>query len=250
LVVSFLQMHPYYKISEHRERYALCDLLLDFLAFYGRDFNYYSTTISVLNGGKYCSKKPKWEDSEKPFLLSVIDPLDPANDVCRGSFAAPQVRSYFFLGYLRLATSIYDPATQSILQRLMDAGELLRHNIISPNRRRTRVDQPLISFVECNAALISMKLQRVLEMREIEEKVANVAAETPQSIDRNPGWHSSTTASFKSRGWDSEGESCSTVPKFKSPKISAGCRIEQKKPSPTRTPLRDITQNACQKAFH
>ena len=49
-------MHPYYKLPEARDRYALSDLLIDFLIFYGKDFNYHSTALSVLNGGQYCVK--------------------------------------------------------------------------------------------------------------------------------------------------------------------------------------------------
>eukprot|EP01012_Entosiphon_sulcatum_P009387 TRINITY_DN1525_c0_g1_i1.p1 TRINITY_DN1525_c0_g1~~TRINITY_DN1525_c0_g1_i1.p1 ORF type:complete len:382 (-),score=51.79 TRINITY_DN1525_c0_g1_i1:49-1167(-) len=102
MVVSFLQMHPYYKSKQHRDRYQLFDLLIDFSAFYGKDFNYHTTAISVLDGGKYVPKVPDWLDTDKPYLLSVIDPLDAGNDVARGSFAIGKVKTLLYSTYVRL----------------------------------------------------------------------------------------------------------------------------------------------------
>eukprot|EP01004_Peranema_trichophorum_P009643 NODE_838_length_2318_cov_24.240547_g713_i0.p1 GENE.NODE_838_length_2318_cov_24.240547_g713_i0~~NODE_838_length_2318_cov_24.240547_g713_i0.p1 ORF type:complete len:517 (-),score=57.10 NODE_838_length_2318_cov_24.240547_g713_i0:767-2260(-) len=133
LVISFLQMHPYYKVKEQRERYALSDLLIDFFAFYGKDFNYHSTTISLLNGGKYCPKRPHWEDPEKPYLLSIIDPLNPTNDVSRGSFAVPRVRSHLYMGYLNMQKCKMHTAP-SLLSSIFDVDVLIQHNIVTFDR--------------------------------------------------------------------------------------------------------------------
>ncbi|KAI6139581.1 hypothetical protein BKA82DRAFT_4223326 [Pisolithus tinctorius] len=63
---------------------------------FGRYFNYEEVGISVRNGGGYFSKRQRgWYDSVKSNLLSVEDPIDPTNDISKGSYGIAKVRQTF-----------------------------------------------------------------------------------------------------------------------------------------------------------
>eukprot|EP01062_Namystynia_karyoxenos_P042386 TRINITY_DN30987_c0_g1_i2.p1 TRINITY_DN30987_c0_g1~~TRINITY_DN30987_c0_g1_i2.p1 ORF type:complete len:634 (+),score=92.29 TRINITY_DN30987_c0_g1_i2:124-2025(+) len=66
--------------------------LIEFLHYYGSDegFDFQKNCISVQNGGRYIPKK-----HDKHHLLSLEDPMDPTNDVGRGSFRFFGVRQEF-----------------------------------------------------------------------------------------------------------------------------------------------------------
>uniref|UniRef100_A0A7S1NBM9 Polynucleotide adenylyltransferase n=1 Tax=Eutreptiella gymnastica TaxID=73025 RepID=A0A7S1NBM9_9EUGL len=138
LVISFLQMHPYYKLPEARDRYALSDLLIDFLIFYGKDFNYHSTALSVLNGGQYCVKQPNQEQS---LLLSIIDPLDASNDVCKGSFSISSVRELFYGHYIKLEKCKWSKP-MSMLSSIFSVQMLVQRRLITVDRCVTRFMLP------------------------------------------------------------------------------------------------------------
>jgi non-canonical poly(A) RNA polymerase PAPD5/7 len=105
LIVAFLQ---------HRERlafnyrkhtvYNLGLLLVEFFKFYGLDFNYFTTVISVRNDGFFFPKGERNEvfcDDGRTNLLALENPLDPSSDVGKPSFRFQMVRvCYNFVPYL------------------------------------------------------------------------------------------------------------------------------------------------------
>jgi non-canonical poly(A) RNA polymerase PAPD5/7 len=74
MIISFLQHR------ENPNRATIGDLLIDFCEFYGSDFNFYSTGISVTKGGSYFSKETRgWYNEQRAHLLAIEDPNDPEN---------------------------------------------------------------------------------------------------------------------------------------------------------------------------
>ena len=79
LAVSFLQMHPKVRRGEINPSENLGVLMMEFFELYGYYFNYHEVGISLRGGGSYFSKTRRgWQDSVRPYLLSIEDP----NDVC------------------------------------------------------------------------------------------------------------------------------------------------------------------------
>ncbi|KAI6008653.1 hypothetical protein EDC04DRAFT_2548257, partial [Pisolithus marmoratus] len=96
LAISFLQMHPKIRRGEIDAGKNLGVLVMEFFELYGQRLNYEEVGISVREGGVYFSKRQRgWCDSVKSNLLSVEDPIDPTNDISRGSFGIAKVRQAF-----------------------------------------------------------------------------------------------------------------------------------------------------------
>lgn len=96
LAISFLQMHPKIRRGEIEAEKNLGILVMEFFELFGRYFNYEEVGISVRNGGGYFSKRQRgWYDSVKSNLLSVEDPIDPTNDISKGSYGIAKVRQTF-----------------------------------------------------------------------------------------------------------------------------------------------------------
>ena len=71
-------------------------ILLNFLDFFGRTFNYITTGISTRNGGRTFSRMTngsiEWKNS---FVICIEDPQIPGNFLGGNSFKSPQIRELF-----------------------------------------------------------------------------------------------------------------------------------------------------------
>lgn len=62
-------------------------LLVDFFRLFGRTLYTDDVGISCRDGGAFYSKIDAGLDQVgRPFMMSVEDPADPSNDLCRGSW--------------------------------------------------------------------------------------------------------------------------------------------------------------------
>ncbi len=69
-------------------------LLVDFFRLMGRTLNMEEVGISCSNGGAYYNKiDAEKEQPQRMYMLSVEDPADAANDLCRGSWNILKVQS-------------------------------------------------------------------------------------------------------------------------------------------------------------
>lgn len=67
-------------------------LLVDFLRLFGRSLNNEDVGISCVNGGFFFNKVDAQKDQPlRTYMLSVEDPADSDNDLCKGSFNFPKV---------------------------------------------------------------------------------------------------------------------------------------------------------------
>ncbi|KAI6103594.1 hypothetical protein F5141DRAFT_216454 [Pisolithus sp. B1] len=93
LAISFLQMHPKIRRGEIHAEKNLGVLVMEFFELYGHRFNCEEVGISIRDGGAYFSKRQRgWYDSMKSNLLSLEDPIDPTNDISKGSYGIAKVR--------------------------------------------------------------------------------------------------------------------------------------------------------------
>ena len=62
-------------------------LLVDFFRLFGRSLNNEDVGISCADGGYFFNKVDTEKDQpQRSYMLSVEDPADPENDLCRGSW--------------------------------------------------------------------------------------------------------------------------------------------------------------------
>ncbi|GIL71713.1 hypothetical protein Vretifemale_2227, partial [Volvox reticuliferus] len=114
---------------------GLGTLLVDFFRFYGRVVNVHDVGISCAGGGQFFRKVDKdapadkranfvgWLNEDRAFLLSVEDPKDPDNDVCRNSFSIMRIKAAFEYAYLMLTAP--SRRYESLLARILRLGPIL-----------------------------------------------------------------------------------------------------------------------------
>jgi len=134
MIVSFLQ----HRVRDDLKRdcgsggrhFNLGSLLLDFLEFYGIDFNYVTTGISVRHDGYYFPKGQKemkdvfWQPTRQ-FALAMENPLDPTADVGAGAFRMQMIKRIFEHAYKVLLAYVSEPMepTDSILAMIIPPTE-------------------------------------------------------------------------------------------------------------------------------
>eukprot|EP00798_Chlamydomonas_sp_ICE-L_P001683 gene1683-33079_t len=107
MVAAFMQLHfsrrPKSGKTAQLLEPSLGVLLVDFFRFYGRVINNQEVGISCDKGGHFYLKRDKggqdWQNEERPYMLSVEDPKDDTNDICRSSFNIMRVKSAFDFAY-------------------------------------------------------------------------------------------------------------------------------------------------------
>jgi len=130
MIVSYLQ----HRAREDRERnlgaegkhFNLGSLLLDFFEFYGMDFNYVTTGISVRHDGFYFAKgqpdkkKVFWQPS-KQFTLAMENPLDISANVGTGAYRMQMIHRIFSHAFKTLLAYVSEPLepTDSILSTII-----------------------------------------------------------------------------------------------------------------------------------
>ncbi|KAH8383510.1 hypothetical protein KR009_009012 [Drosophila setifemur] len=125
MCISFLQQQARSnkKYSSHNK---LGLLLLQFLDYYGRKFDFFKYAISVLGDGGCVEKKrlrSTLGENNWQSVLSIEDPVTPTNDIGRSSYAALHVMKGFETAFLKLsklvdldAAKIEGPILGSILE--------------------------------------------------------------------------------------------------------------------------------------
>ncbi|XP_063876091.1 uncharacterized protein LOC135109036 [Scylla paramamosain] len=109
---------------EERKDPAL--VLLRFFYFYGHQFSYATTGISVLEGGRYLRKEDVptvMPGGHRRADLCIQDPLTPGNDLGRSSFRVWEARRAFQHAYLVLAPAAHAPGRYTTPCSLL--GQLL-----------------------------------------------------------------------------------------------------------------------------
>lgn len=131
MLVSFFQMHPLVQAKLIRPEENLGVLLLDFLELYGRQFNYDCVGISVLRHSYFDKSDRGWQNERRSGILSIEDPQNPENDLCKASFCFATVRQSFGHALSMLCnvlTSASTKHTDSLLACIIGIPEdTLRH---------------------------------------------------------------------------------------------------------------------------
>ncbi|KAH8340635.1 hypothetical protein KR059_003130, partial [Drosophila kikkawai] len=113
MCVSFLQQQTHTN-KKYNSSNKLGQLLLQFLEYYGRKFDFLKYSISVLSDGGRVEKEHlrstlggnNWQS-----VLSIEDPVTPTNDIGRSSYAALHVIQGFEAAFLKLSKLVdSDPA--------------------------------------------------------------------------------------------------------------------------------------------
>ncbi|KAH8278865.1 hypothetical protein KR018_010520, partial [Drosophila ironensis] len=105
MCIGFLQ-HQAGQNRTYNDHNRLGLMLLQFLDYYGRKFDFGECAISVLSDSGYVEKRflrqvfgrGTWNS-----VLSIVDPVNPANDIGRSSYAALQVMKQFEEAYGKLS---------------------------------------------------------------------------------------------------------------------------------------------------
>lgn len=95
MCINFLQLQPMDKVGESAN---LGMLLLEFLELYGKEFDYDTSCIRIVNGGQYLPKERALRtmiDGHRPKFLCIEDPLDSRINAARPSYHAPSVKCAF-----------------------------------------------------------------------------------------------------------------------------------------------------------
>uniref|UniRef100_A0A1A8FTQ2 Terminal nucleotidyltransferase 4A n=1 Tax=Nothobranchius korthausae TaxID=1143690 RepID=A0A1A8FTQ2_9TELE len=221
MVISFLQLHP--RIDARNPNQNLGVLLIEFFELYGRQFNYLKTGIRIRNGGSYVSKEEMMKaltNGNRPSMLCIEDPLDPGNDVGRGSYGAMQVKQVFDYAYTvlshavtPLASSYPNKDSESTLGRIIRLTQEVidyREWIIkkwgckdlpqADSRvlsRKEPVSEPE-TYEQCSGVLGPEEQQR--------DSVSPHSADSPMSIS-SPQQHSSASSVSSLSGSDNDSDS-------------------------------------------
>ena len=135
MTVSFLQLHT--RVDPRSCEVNLGVLLIEFFELYGRCFNYMKTAIRIANGGCYLPKEEILKKiSNQGFRSSVLcieDPLNPLNDIGKGSYGALKVKQAFEYAYFNLSAAVLPQNefliksnSQSILGRIIRVTKEVR----------------------------------------------------------------------------------------------------------------------------
>uniref|UniRef100_A0A914V6T7 polynucleotide adenylyltransferase n=1 Tax=Plectus sambesii TaxID=2011161 RepID=A0A914V6T7_9BILA len=118
MVISFLQLHPTRDLRHVQiHNLNLGVLLIEFLELYGREFNYLKTALRIKHGGAYVSKdeiQQQMEGGHRPSMLCIEDPLQPGNDIGRGSHGAIHVKRAFEHALYFLLPVLFHGGSQNI----------------------------------------------------------------------------------------------------------------------------------------
>ncbi|XP_034486977.1 inactive non-canonical poly(A) RNA polymerase protein Trf4-2 [Drosophila innubila] len=115
MCVSFLQQQTLENTSSKNNR--LGRLLLKFLDYYGRKFDYFKYGISVRDNAG-CVEKSELQNSfgydSWLSVLTIEDPITPTNDIGRSSYGALDVKQCFEMAFLKLSKVVdLDPSKVS-----------------------------------------------------------------------------------------------------------------------------------------
>lgn len=126
LVLNYLQLHPQFHINHkmNRNNMNLGILLMSFLELYGRIFNYYTVGIypaskTSANGVYYNKYQLDRYNSDRPYLLSIENPLDSTHDISANSYQILKIRRTFYYAYMRLLHELQNNSYHSMLSTIL-----------------------------------------------------------------------------------------------------------------------------------
>lgn len=197
MTVSFLQLHP--RIDTRSLNVNLGVLLIEFFEFYGRCFNYMKTAIRIQDGGCYLPK----EEVLKQFtntakfpqssVLCIEDPLNPLNDIGKGSYGALKVKQAFEYAYYTLSHAVLPQNEfiiknnpQSILGRIIRITKEVRdyRSWVKKTYQKYVSFELAKSFFMFNQASNSLPLSSNVKNNQIEQ-TSEIKAEKFLSINAN-----------------------------------------------------------------
>ncbi|KAM8714671.1 hypothetical protein ACLKA7_001082 [Drosophila subpalustris] len=115
MCISFLQLHSRHLCNE-KTNFGV--LLLEFFELYGLRFNYSQIEISIENGGGYFMR----DNLRSP--LCIPDPLQPGNDLGRGSSRIVAIRQAFQYAY-RVLSQAVNPLDDSFSSNRSILGRII-----------------------------------------------------------------------------------------------------------------------------
>lgn len=127
MIVSFLQLHP--RIDARSNDNNLGVLLIEFFELYGKQFNYMRTGIRVKDGGSYVPKEDifkQFNNGYRASILCIEDPLNPTNDIGKGSYGALKVKQAFEYAYLTLSEAVAPQHSYLIKDNHSILGRIIR----------------------------------------------------------------------------------------------------------------------------
>ncbi|XP_053743239.1 terminal nucleotidyltransferase 4A-like isoform X2 [Synchiropus splendidus] len=211
MALSFLQLHP--RIDTRRANINLGILLIEFFELYGRRFNYGKTGIRV-DGGAYLCKEQLLlgtGSGSRPSMLCIQDPIQPANDVGRGSYGILQVKQVFDLAYMVLSHGVSPQARaypdkdhDSTLGRIIKVSpEVLAYRDWTIRKWGARQYAKLLNHDvgSCMRDLARLMLISVEKQREASSPASADSASSPVFLS-SPRHHSSSPCSLSSSGSD------------------------------------------------
>lgn len=114
LITSFLQLHPKIQSGEINPEENTGVLIVEFLELFGKRFVYDQVGIDIQNGGSYFDKSinsfgiTTAPSSLRPFSLTINDPVDPQNDITRGTFNLRSITKAFCRAFDILVGAIFE----------------------------------------------------------------------------------------------------------------------------------------------
>ncbi|TDG49966.1 hypothetical protein AWZ03_003476 [Drosophila navojoa] len=109
MCISFLQQQPLSEAKNCKNDNKLGKLLLKFLDFYGRKFDYFKYGISIRGSGgivEKCVLQNSFSHGNWLSVLTIEDPITPTNDIGRSSFGALDVKQRFETAFLKLSKQV------------------------------------------------------------------------------------------------------------------------------------------------
>jgi non-canonical poly(A) RNA polymerase PAPD5/7 len=130
MLASFFQMHPLIqsKLIDPCENFGI--LLMDFLELYGKAFNSDNAGISVMKSEYFDKVERGWRIDRRSSQLSIEDPQNEENDLCRATYCFHTVRQSFEHAYMLLVGILKNkpPQRDNILASVVGVSDdILRH---------------------------------------------------------------------------------------------------------------------------
>lgn len=147
VVLHFLQRHPSRRDPQNYKATSLGHLLFDLLKYYGQEFRYDQTAISVLNGGRTFSKTDRQSagkgkgKGKKGVQLCLESPSDPSVDLGGPCFRMAVLKNLFHHGFhclCHLFVSKAPPEASMLCPLLLDPV----HPVIT-DRYKLMAEQPV-----------------------------------------------------------------------------------------------------------
>ncbi|KAJ7292560.1 Nucleotidyltransferase [Mycena rebaudengoi] len=135
MCISFLQLNPSKRpqdyIDKPMETESLGALVTDFMFYYGLEFPYATSYISVTEGKLLPKASAEWITNKVPDALVIQCLLTPGNDVGKSAGRLDAIRGAFKSGYATILQLTLEDA--SLLGPLVSLNQKVRFSVHSPH---------------------------------------------------------------------------------------------------------------------